>query len=74
MADAVGDRLGQVVSERDPGSPHVGRDDPHTAISDHLAEGTPFHQVEENKNYIAVCSENGYIIYQRQFLPDTESP
>ena len=74
VAEAVGEQLGQIVSETASGSPHMGRDDPHIAISDHLADGTPFHQVSGKENYIAVSCEEGYIIYQKQHNPDTTTP
>lgn len=73
MADAVGDQLGQVVDENDPDSQQNVRDNPQAAIAEHLEDGTPFHQIEEEENYIAVCSEDGYIIYQRQLTTDTET-
>ncbi|MBE6585709.1 MAG: hypothetical protein E7645_04180 [Ruminococcaceae bacterium] len=72
--DAVGDRLGQVTSDCDPGNPHIGRDDPQFAIAEHLKDGTPFHQVTDEENYIAIYSEEGYVIYQRQHTPDTTTP
>ncbi len=72
--DAVGDQLGQVMSEVDPGSQQNIRDNPQVAIAEHLEDGTPFHQVTDEENYIAVFSEDNYVIYQRQLTPDTTTP
>lgn len=72
--DAVGNQLGQVMSEVDSGSQQNIRDNPQAAIADHLEDGTPFHQVTDEENYIAVFSEDNYVIYQRQFTPDTTTP
>lgn len=72
--DAVGDQLGEVLSEADSGSQQNIRDNPQVAIAEHLENGTPFHQVTDEENYIAVHDEDGYIIYQRQLILDTESP
>ena len=72
--DAVGDQLGQVVSEGAPGSQQNIRDNPQAAIAEHLEDGTPFHQVTDDENYIAVFSEDNYVIYQRQFTPGTTTP
>lgn len=71
----VGTRLGETISsETDSGSQQNIRDNPQAALAEHLEDGTPFHQVIDEKNYIAVYSEDGYVIYQRQLTPDTESP
>lgn len=72
--NAVGERLGEVISEADSGSQQSHRDNPQAAIASHLEEGTVFHRVEDEENYIAVHSEEGYIIYQRQLIPDTDTP
>ena len=72
--DAVGNQLGQVMSEVDSGSQQNIRDNPQAAIAEHLEDGTPFHQVTDEENYIAVFSEDNYVIYQRQFTPDTTTP
>lgn len=71
----VGAPLGQIISEEaDSGSGQSIRDNPQTAIAEHLEDGTPFHQVTDTENCIAVHTEDGYIIYQRQLTPDTTEP
>ncbi len=68
----VGVQLGETVSsEADSGSQQSIRDNPQVAIAEHLEDGTPFHQVTDEETYIAVFSENNYVIYQRQCPPDT---
>ena len=62
------------MSEGDPGSQQNIRDNPQAAIAKHLEDGTPFHQVTDEENYIAVFSEDNYVIYQRQFTPGTTTP
>lgn len=72
--NAVGERLGQVTSKTDSENQHNIRDNPQVAIAEHLEDGTPFHQVKDAEDHIAVFIEGGYIIYQKQPLPDTETP
>ncbi len=71
----VGVQLGETVSaEADSGSQQSIRDNPQVAIAEHLEDGTPFHQVTNGENYIAIYSKDGYVIYQRQLITDTEIP
>lgn len=73
-AGDVGNQLGQIISEADSGSQQNLRDNPQVAIAEHLEDGTPFHQITNEENYIAVFTEDGYVIYQRQLTPDTTTP
>ncbi len=72
--ESIGEQLGQTMSNINSENPHIGRDDPQFAIAEHLKDGTPFHQVTDEENYIAIYSEEGYVIYQRQHTPDTTTP